>query len=109
MFRKGDLILVRDKSNQEWVSTFTTYREKERCYPYYCGDRFWAECIPYGGNELLLLICDSPIERKDHDDEIFSIRIKPEYVISYINSLSAEVGPGIISSTDQGLAFAIIG
>ena len=75
-FKAFDRVLVRDKNVEEWLAAFyDKYISSVEKYPHrMIGCTYFAQCIPYEGNEHLLGTTDSPGKSgqwKPKSDETF--------------------------------------
>lgn len=53
-FKTGEEVLVRDEDDDNWCySLFSHYKAGDK-YPYATGSGYFAQCIPYKGNEHLV-------------------------------------------------------
>lgn len=61
-FKPFDRVLVKNEANEKWsVNIFSHYYEEDDEYPYVCLSGRYNYCIPYEGNEYLLVL-----ENKQH-------------------------------------------
>ncbi len=56
-FKAFDKVLVRDSANEKWLPSIFLFYEDEvnKKYPYVCINGRYGHCIPYEGNEYLLI------------------------------------------------------
>lgn len=56
-FKPFDRVLVKNEANEKWsVNMFSHYYEEDDEYPYVCLSGRYSYCIPYEGNEYLLVL-----------------------------------------------------
>lgn len=56
-FKPFDKVLVKNEANEKWsVNMFSHYYEEDDEYPYVCLSGRYSYCIPYEGNEYLLVL-----------------------------------------------------
>lgn len=86
-FKPFDKVLVRDKKEDAWrIDLFERYIPED-CYNfnYSCLRASWKECIPYKDNEHLLGTTDTPKRYNLDNDTLFEIKLKPGYVLEFVN------------------------
>lgn len=56
-FKPFDRVLVRDGEDDEWVASLFSHYGNDPIFPFVTiNDNEWASCIPYEGNEELLIV-----------------------------------------------------
>lgn len=89
-FKKGDVVLVRDKDGQNWLpGIYVEYRNDS----FGCRNYDYEQCIPYEGNEHLLDTSDKPEQRSQSKNTLFGIKLKPGYVLEFGDGKSGVLFP----------------
>lgn len=60
IFKPFDMVLVRDDDRDKWKCNFFSHYDDKEEFGYECMNTFYAQCIPYEGNEHLLGTTKSP-------------------------------------------------
>lgn len=105
-----DKVLVRDKKEDAWrIDLFERYLP-ENCYNfnYSCLRATWEECIPYKGNEHLLGTTDTPKKYNSNNDTLFEIKLKPGYVLEFVNGSTGVLFPIRKTESPDETFFAVM-
>lgn len=109
-FKPFDKVLVRDKKEDAWrIDLFERYLPED-CYNfnYSCLRAAWEECIPYKGNEHLLGTTDTPERYNLDKDTLFGIKLKPGYVLEFVNGNTGVLFPIRKLKSSNETVFAVM-
>lgn len=92
-FKQKDLVLCRDGEGKHWDIDVFLYNVDSASYPFRCNNNVWRECIPYKDNEYLLGTTDTPKKYNSNNDTLFEIKLKPGYVLEFVNGSTGVLFP----------------
>lgn len=89
-FKPFDKVLVRESDNDVWhIDIFEKWNETY----YICLMSTWEQCIPYKDNEHLLGTTGTPKKYNSNNDTLFEIKLKPGYVLEFVNGSAGVLFP----------------
>lgn len=100
-----DKVLVRNDNNDVWhIDIFEKWNELY----YICLMSTWEQCIPYKDNEHLLGTTDTPKKYNSNNDTLFEIKLKPGYVLEFVNGSTGVLFPIRKTESPDETFFAIM-
>ena len=107
-FKRKDLVLCRNDKGKQWNIDVFLYNINSASYPFRCNNNVWRECIPYKDNEHLLGTTDTPKKYNSNNDTLFEIKLKPGYVLEFVNGSTGVLFPIRKTESPDETFFAIM-